>query len=170
MVADHSFYLITIETHARSFLTLNILAKGRVYLHEWSLTKDDASIFDPPISEFVLDHSTMRRQPFRVIHKLRRICKMFSSTFSDFPSLSLGRSPSTLVMATGLSCPGKTREGPRTGRDRTGPRDLEGPVVLWSRDLRSPKVPGLFSKVPGLPGPFSWTGILLIRFKTKVQH
>ena len=30
-----------------------------IYLHEWSLTKDDASIFDPPISEFVLDHSTM---------------------------------------------------------------------------------------------------------------
>ena len=28
----------------------------------------------------------------------------------------------------------KSREGPGTGRDRTGPRDLEGPVVLWSRD------------------------------------
>ena len=39
-----------------------------------------------------------------------------------------------LVMATGLSRPGKSREGPGTGRDRTGPRDLEGPVVLWSRD------------------------------------
>ena len=30
--------------------------------------------------------------------------------------------------------PGKSREGPGTGRDRTGPRDFEGPVVLWSRD------------------------------------
>ena len=30
--------------------------------------------------------------------------------------------------------PGKSREGPGTERDRTGPRDLEGPVVLWSRD------------------------------------
>ena len=39
-----------------------------------------------------------------------------------------------LVMATGLSRPGKSREGPGTGRDRTGPRDLEGPVVPWSRD------------------------------------
>ena len=29
--------------------------------------------------------------------------------------------------------PGKSREGPGTGRDRTGPRDLAGPVVLWSR-------------------------------------
>ena len=34
----------------------------------------------------------------------------------------------------GLSRPGKSREGPGTGRDRTGPRDPEGPVVLWSRD------------------------------------
>ena len=59
------------------------------------------------------------------------------------------------MMATGLSRPGKSREGPGTGRDRTGPRDPEGPVVLWSRDKRSPKVPGLFLKVPGLPGPFS---------------
>ena len=39
-----------------------------------------------------------------------------------------------LVTATGLSRPGKSREGPGTGQDRTGPRDLEGPVVLWSRD------------------------------------
>ena len=50
--------------------------------------------------------------------------------------------------------PGRSREGPGTGRDRTGPRDLEGPVVPWSQDQRSPKAPGLFLKVPGLPGPF----------------
>ena len=56
-----------------------------------------------------------------------------------------------LVMAAGLSRPGKSWEDPETGQDRTGPRDLEGPVVLWSRDQRSPKVPGLFSKVPGPP-------------------
>ena len=39
-----------------------------------------------------------------------------------------------LVIAAGLSRPGKSREGPGMGRDRTGPRDLEGPVVLWSQD------------------------------------
>ena len=32
-----------------------------------------------------------------------------------------------LVLAAGLSRPGKSR-------DRTGPRDLEGPVVPWSQD------------------------------------
>ena len=35
MGADHSFYVKTIETHARTFLALNILAIGRVYIdHE----------------------------------------------------------------------------------------------------------------------------------------
>ena len=43
------------------------------------------------------------------------------------PTLGLG-------FPAGLSRPGKSREGPGTGQDRTGPRDLEGPVVLWSRD------------------------------------
>ena len=50
-----------------------------------------------------------------------------------------------LGFPAGLFRPGKSRDGPRTGQDRTGPRDLEGPVVPWSRDQRSPKVPGLFS-------------------------
>ena len=59
-----------------------------------------------------------------------------------------------LAMATGLSHPGKSREGPGTGQDRTGPRDLEGPVVLAGQDLETLKVPGLFLKVPGPPGPF----------------
>ena len=55
-----------------------------------------------------------------------------------------------LVMATGLSRPGKSREGPGTGRDRTGPRDLEGPVVLAGQDLETLKVPGLENwKSPG---------------------
>jgi len=31
MKADYSFYVKTIETHARAFLTLNILAIGRVF-------------------------------------------------------------------------------------------------------------------------------------------
>ena len=53
---------------------------------------------------------------------------------------------STLVMATGLSRPGKSREGPGTGRDRTG-QDLETLKVLWSC---GPVVPGLKnSKSPG---------------------
>ena len=60
-----------------------------------------------------------------------------------------------LSFPTGLFRPGTSREGPGRGRDRTGPRDLEGPVVPWYRDQRSPKVPGLFLKVPGRPGgPF----------------
>ena len=46
----------------------------------------------------------------------------------------VGRNGSGVVMATGLSRPGKSREGPGTGQDRTGPGDLEGPVVLWSQD------------------------------------
>ena len=54
------------------------------------------------------------------------------------------------MMATGLSRPGKSREGPGTGRDRTGPRDLEGPVVLAGQDLETLKVPGLKNwKSPG---------------------
>ena len=32
MGADHSFYVKTIETHARAFLTLIILAIGSVYI------------------------------------------------------------------------------------------------------------------------------------------
>ena len=59
-----------------------------------------------------------------------------------------------LVMATGLSRPGKSREGPGTGQDRTGPRDLDGPVVLPGQDLETLKVPGPLKKVPGPPGPF----------------
>ena len=32
MGADYTFYVKTIETHTRAFLTLNILAIGRVYI------------------------------------------------------------------------------------------------------------------------------------------
>ena len=59
-----------------------------------------------------------------------------------------------LGFPAGLSRPGKSREGPGTGRDRTGPRDLEGPVVLAGQDLETLKVPGPLKKVPGPPGPF----------------
>ena len=42
------------------------------------------------------------------------------------------------------------RPGKVPGLDRTGPRDPEGPMVPWSRDQRSPKVPGLENwKSPG---------------------
>ena len=43
-----------------------------------------------------------------------------------------------LVIAAGLSRPGKSREGPEKvpGRDRTGPRDIEGPVVPEYSPLR----------------------------------
>ena len=62
---------------------------------------------------------------------------------------------SQLGFPAGLFRPGKSREGPGTGQDRTGPRDLEGPVVLPGQDLEILKVPGLFLKDPGPPGPFS---------------
>ena len=40
--------------------------------------------------------------------------------------------------------------GKVAGHDRMGPRDPEGPVVPWSREQRSPKVPGLENwKSPG---------------------
>ena len=42
--------------------------------------------------------------------------------------------PYLLGFPAGLFRPGMSREGPGTGRDRTGPRDLEGPVDPWSRD------------------------------------
>ena len=57
-----------------------------------------------------------------------------------------------LGFPAGLSRPGKSREGPGTGRDRTGPRDLEGPVVLAGQDLETLKVPGPLKKVPGPSG------------------
>ena len=56
-----------------------------------------------------------------------------------------------LVLAGSPGTPGA--RGPRS-RDWTGPRDLEGPVVLAGQDLETLKVPGLFLKVLGPPGPF----------------
>ena len=58
-----------------------------------------------------------------------------------------------LGFPAGLFRPGKSREGPGTGRDRTGPRDLEGPVVPTGQDLDTLKVPGLFLKGPGTSRP-----------------
>ena len=52
---------------------------------------------------------------------------IYNQVFLSTPYILLG-------FPAGLSRPGKSREGPGTGRDRKGPRDLEGPVVLWSRD------------------------------------
>ena len=47
-----------------------------------------------------------------------------------------------------LDVPGSSRKVP--GRDRTGPKDTEGPGTKKSRDLSSPKVPGLENwKSPG---------------------
>jgi hypothetical protein len=40
MVADYSFYVKTIETHARAFLALNILAIGRVLSANFKTTFD----------------------------------------------------------------------------------------------------------------------------------
>ena len=71
---------------------------------------------------------------------------------------------SELGFPAGLSRPGKSWEGPGTGRDRTGPRDLEGPVVLAGQDLETLKVPGLFLKVPGPPGLLSREFALVYQF------
>ena len=48
---------------------------------------------------------------------------------------------------------------PVPGLDRTGPRDLEGPVVLARQDLETLKVPGLFLKVPAPFSPLNITRI-----------
>ena len=74
-------------------------------------------------------------------------------TYNKYDKWILGYYGYTVVMATGLSQPGKSREGPGTGRDRTGPRDLEGPVVLAGQDLETQRVPGLFFKGPGTSRP-----------------
>ena len=69
------------------------------------------------------------------------------------PTLGLG-------FPAGLSRPGKSREGPGTGQDRTG-QDLETLKVPWSCGPGTKEVQKsryFFLKVPGLPGPFSWTG------------
>ena len=63
--------------------------------------------------------------------------------------------------------PGRTSgtKGPRSrGPGRTGPRDLEGPVVLAGQDLETLKVPGLFLKVPGPPGLLSREFALVYQF------
>ena len=45
MGADYTFYVKTIETHARAFLTLNILAIGRVEIFTIAAIKAET---DPP--------------------------------------------------------------------------------------------------------------------------
>ena len=47
MGADYSFYVKIIETHARTFLTLNILAIGRVY--EFALRPQKSLIAHPNV-------------------------------------------------------------------------------------------------------------------------
>ena len=46
--------------------------------------------------------------------------------------------------------PGTSRKVLGRSWDKAGPRDLEGPGTFWSRELTSPKVPGLENwKNPG---------------------
>ena len=76
----------------------------------------------------------------------------------ELPLLGVGQGrflqfASLLGFPAGLSRPGKSREGPGTRRNRTGPRDLEGPVVLAGQDLETQRVPGLFFKGPGTSRP-----------------
>merc|ERR1712051_698770 len=74
---------------------------------------------------------------------------------------------SVLGFPAGLSRPGKSREGPGTGRDRTGSRNPEGPVVPGLKKFKSP---GTFFEGPGTSRPLFLDRILLIRFKTKVHQ
>ena len=73
----------------------------------------------------------------------------FIKVFMTNKKILLLLSDPPLGFPAGLSRPGKV-----PGRDRTGPRDLEGPVVLPGQDLETLKVPGPLKKVPGPPGPF----------------
>ena len=61
---------------------------------------------------------------------------MFFEVLADYQKSAFRNDPNNQVLGfpAGLSRPGKSREGPGTGRDRTGPRNPEGPMVLWSRD------------------------------------
>ena len=76
------------------------------------------------------------------------------TNFMLWPRVFKARTTNFLMPMTSIHLL-EVNDDPFQGRDRTGPRDLEGPVDPWSRNQRSPKVPGLFSKVPGLPVPFS---------------
>ena len=66
-------------------------------------------------------------------------------------------------MATGLSHPGKSREGPGTRQDRTGPRDLKGPVVPGLQKSKSPGT--FFPRSRDSPDPFPGQD-----FANKVQN
>ena len=86
---------------------------------------------------------------WRLFRAKRTICIQIQETkkyvFRNISNVSnLVAGACLLGFPAGLSRPGKSREGPGTGRDRTGPRDLEGPVVLAGQDLETLKVPGLF--------------------------
>ena len=69
MGADHSFYVKTIETHARAFLTLNILAIGRV-------NNDDLQIWNLQIFKFASCKMYVRTDAYTVIcFEIAKFCK-----------------------------------------------------------------------------------------------
>ena len=69
-------------------------------------------------------------------------------------------------MAAGLSRSRKSREGQRIGQDGTG-RELETLKVPGPKSPgTSSNVPGLFLKVPGLPGSFFQ--VILLAFQVNL--
>ena len=62
--------------------------------------------------------------------KKNEFLPFFLKIAQNLSTVSYKGHTSGLVMATGLSRPGMSREGTGTGWDRTRSRDLEGPVVL----------------------------------------
>ena len=69
MGADYSFYVKTIETHARAFLTLNILAIGRV-------NNDDLQIWNLQIFKFASCKMYVRTYAHTVIcFEIAKFCK-----------------------------------------------------------------------------------------------
>ena len=81
----------------------------------------------------LLQSEFCRRQ--RILQEIRSETQLFlSQIISRMIGIHYYFCLYVLGFPAGLSRPGKSREGPGMGRDGTGPRDLEGPVVLWSRD------------------------------------
>ena len=71
MGADSSFYVKTIETHAHAFLTLNILAIGRVLLIDTFEHPKNCLIIENKLHHFVLEKKLILRQ-FILISRLVR--------------------------------------------------------------------------------------------------
>ena len=66
MGADHSFYVKTIETHARAFLTLNSLALGRVSSFNHNEIVSLLKVYYQWTMAFTEDHKSIHRSSYFV--------------------------------------------------------------------------------------------------------